>query len=214
MEKDFKIYRGKKERVKSIDLKAKKDSSDDKTLTSRSDDEEYAMALRNFKKFFRRKDAMIQIISLAIVQNYLVTKIKRLSLEVIGAIAKMTPRIKLTMKLVSWLNCQMSKVYVVLNKHTMKVEELLNLTFDESHPPTKLSSLVDDDVGEEEAIENYTKVVNNSNKKDESIEVDEVVNIKESKNHPVQKRWIGVGYQSRVEIRAWVCSSSSKAFSP
>ncbi|GKB74385.1 hypothetical protein Tco_0935797 [Tanacetum coccineum] len=43
MEKDSKIYKGKKERVKSIALKAKKDSSDDETLTSGSDDEEYAM---------------------------------------------------------------------------------------------------------------------------------------------------------------------------
>ncbi|GJX30127.1 zf-CCHC domain-containing protein [Tanacetum coccineum] len=55
MEKDSEIYRGKKERVKSIALKAKKESSDDETSTSRSDDEEYAMAVRNFKKFFRRK---------------------------------------------------------------------------------------------------------------------------------------------------------------
>ncbi|GKE81425.1 hypothetical protein Tco_1551425, partial [Tanacetum coccineum] len=44
MEKDSKIYRGKKERVKSIALKAKKDSSDDETSTSGSDDEEYDMA--------------------------------------------------------------------------------------------------------------------------------------------------------------------------
>ncbi|GKD43824.1 copia protein [Tanacetum coccineum] len=66
----------------------------------------------------------------------------------------------------------------------MKVKESLNVTFDESTPPTKLSPLVDDDVGEEEAIRNNTKVVNNINEEDESIEVDEVVNIKESKNHP------------------------------
>nr|GEW60346.1 UBN2 domain-containing protein [Tanacetum cinerariifolium] len=80
------------------ELIAKKESSDDETLTSESDDEEYAMAVRNFKKFFRRKgnllgnqekkrshsdkrmtrkvrvaenvlDAVIQIISLAIVQT-------------------------------------------------------------------------------------------------------------------------------------------------
>ncbi|GJV20660.1 hypothetical protein Tco_1369680 [Tanacetum coccineum] len=51
MEKDSEIYRGKKERVKSIALKAKKESSDDETSTSESDDEEYAMAVRNFKKF-------------------------------------------------------------------------------------------------------------------------------------------------------------------
>ncbi|GJW15892.1 hypothetical protein Tco_0020025 [Tanacetum coccineum] len=39
MEKDFEIYKGKKERIKSIALKAKKESSDDETLTSGSDDE-------------------------------------------------------------------------------------------------------------------------------------------------------------------------------
>ncbi|GJR71045.1 zf-CCHC domain-containing protein [Tanacetum coccineum] len=60
MEKDSKIYRGKKERIKSIALKAKKESSDDETLTSRSDDEEYAMAVRNFKKFFRRKGKFVR----------------------------------------------------------------------------------------------------------------------------------------------------------
>ncbi|GJV64032.1 hypothetical protein Tco_1474860 [Tanacetum coccineum] len=65
----------------------------------------------------------------------------------------------------------------------MKVEESLNVTFDESPPPTILSSLVDDDVDEEEAIKRNTKVVNNINEEDESIEVDEIVNIKESKNH-------------------------------
>ncbi|GJT87335.1 zf-CCHC domain-containing protein [Tanacetum coccineum] len=136
MEKDSEIYRGKKERIKSIALKAKKESSDDETSTSESDDEEYAMAIRNFEKFFRRKgkivrqpreekksfrqrdekkgrsdwnvlDAVIQIISLAIVQNHLATKIKRPSLEVLGVIAKMTPKTKLTIKLVSWLNRQM-----------------------------------------------------------------------------------------------------------
>nr|GEW39126.1 hypothetical protein [Tanacetum cinerariifolium] len=53
--KDSKIYKGKKERIKSIALKAKKESSDDETSTSGSDDEEYAMAIWNFKKFFRRK---------------------------------------------------------------------------------------------------------------------------------------------------------------
>ncbi|GJR54681.1 hypothetical protein Tco_1405202 [Tanacetum coccineum] len=54
-------------------------------------------------------------------------------------------------------------------------------------PPTKLSPLVSDDVGEEEAIENNTKVVNNNNVEDKSIEVDEVVNIKESKSHPLEQ---------------------------
>ncbi|GJX48459.1 retrovirus-related pol polyprotein from transposon TNT 1-94 [Tanacetum coccineum] len=69
----------------------------------------------------------------------------------------------------------------------MKVEESLKVTFDESPPLTKLSPLVDDDVGEEEAIKRNTKVVNNINEEDESIEVDKIVNIKESKNHPLDQ---------------------------
>ncbi|GKB62000.1 hypothetical protein Tco_0918186 [Tanacetum coccineum] len=80
-----------------------------------------------------------------------------------------------------------SKAYIILNKHTIKVKESLNVTFDVSHPPTKLSPLVDDDVGEEEAIENNIIVVNNNNIEDESVEVDEVVNIKVFKNHPLEQ---------------------------
>ncbi|GJV90373.1 zf-CCHC domain-containing protein [Tanacetum coccineum] len=60
MEKDSKIYNGKKERIKSIALKAKKESSDDETSTSGSDDEEYAMAVRNFKNFFRRQGKFVR----------------------------------------------------------------------------------------------------------------------------------------------------------
>ncbi|GJX59497.1 zf-CCHC domain-containing protein [Tanacetum coccineum] len=51
MEKDSEIYKGKKERIKSIALKDKKESSDDETSTSGSDDEEYAMV-----KSFRQSD--------------------------------------------------------------------------------------------------------------------------------------------------------------
>ncbi|GJZ54274.1 hypothetical protein Tco_0609159 [Tanacetum coccineum] len=57
MEKDFEIYRGKKERIKSIALKAKKESSDDETLTSGSDDEEYVMVyIKEMLKKFRLED--------------------------------------------------------------------------------------------------------------------------------------------------------------
>ncbi|GJS00981.1 zf-CCHC domain-containing protein [Tanacetum coccineum] len=38
----------------------KKESSDDETSTSGSDDEEYVMAVRNFKKFFRRKGKFVR----------------------------------------------------------------------------------------------------------------------------------------------------------
>ncbi|GJX80215.1 retrovirus-related pol polyprotein from transposon TNT 1-94 [Tanacetum coccineum] len=69
----------------------------------------------------------------------------------------------------------------------MKVEESLNVTFNESTPPTKLSPLVDDDVGEEEAIRKNTKIVNTNDEEDESIEVDKIINIKKSKNHPLDQ---------------------------
>ncbi|GJV89306.1 retrovirus-related pol polyprotein from transposon TNT 1-94 [Tanacetum coccineum] len=69
----------------------------------------------------------------------------------------------------------------------MKVEESLNVTFDESPPPTKLPPLVDDDVGEEESIRKNTKIVNTNNEENESIEVDKIINIKESKNHPLDQ---------------------------
>nr|GEW88138.1 UBN2 domain-containing protein [Tanacetum cinerariifolium] len=112
IEKDSKIYKGKKESVKSIALKARKESSDNETSTSASNQEKKR---GHSDKGMRRKervsenalDAVIKIISLEIAQNQLATKIKRPSLEVLGAIAKMTPMTKLMMKLVSWLNRQM-----------------------------------------------------------------------------------------------------------
>ncbi|GKB73762.1 hypothetical protein Tco_0935174 [Tanacetum coccineum] len=54
IKKDSKIVKGKGKR-KSLSLKAKKESSDGKSSTSRSKDKEYAMAVRDFKKFFKRR---------------------------------------------------------------------------------------------------------------------------------------------------------------
>ncbi|GJX29487.1 hypothetical protein Tco_0237566 [Tanacetum coccineum] len=48
---------------------------------------------------------------------------------------------------------QNSKAYIILNKQTIKVEESLNVTFDETPPPPKTSPLEDDELVEEEAIE-------------------------------------------------------------
>ncbi|GJT48373.1 retrovirus-related pol polyprotein from transposon TNT 1-94 [Tanacetum coccineum] len=54
IKKDSEIVKAKVER-KSLALKAKKESSDEECLTSGSEDEEYAMAVRDFKKFFKRR---------------------------------------------------------------------------------------------------------------------------------------------------------------
>nr|GEZ74504.1 uncharacterized mitochondrial protein AtMg00820-like [Tanacetum cinerariifolium] len=85
----------------------------------------------------------------------------------------------------------------------MIVEESLNVTFAESPPPTKLSSLVNDYVGEEEAIERKVKVDNN-NVEDEFIEVDEVVNIKEFKSHPLEQVIVSLPQNQSVIGTKWV----------
>ncbi|GKD47116.1 hypothetical protein Tco_1271761 [Tanacetum coccineum] len=54
IKKDFEIVKAKGER-KSLTLNAKKESSYEECLASKSEDGEYAMAVRDFKKFFKRK---------------------------------------------------------------------------------------------------------------------------------------------------------------
>ncbi|GJT14173.1 hypothetical protein Tco_0861215, partial [Tanacetum coccineum] len=55
IKKDSEIVKEKVER-KSLALKAKKESSDEECSTFGSKDEEYTMAVRDFKKFFKRRD--------------------------------------------------------------------------------------------------------------------------------------------------------------
>ncbi|GJS66004.1 retrovirus-related pol polyprotein from transposon TNT 1-94 [Tanacetum coccineum] len=81
---------------------------------------------------------------------------------------------------------QNSKAYIILNKHTRKVKESLNVTFDETPPPSKTSPLVDDDLDEEEAIKVTEKKNLENDIVDETLEIDEIVNIKESRNHPLE----------------------------
>ncbi|GKB80866.1 retrovirus-related pol polyprotein from transposon TNT 1-94 [Tanacetum coccineum] len=60
------------------------------------------------------------------------------------------------------------------------------MTFDETPPPFKTSPLVDDDLDEQETIK-VTKKKNLENDiEDETLEIDEIVNIKESRNHPLE----------------------------
>ncbi|GJT15622.1 retrovirus-related pol polyprotein from transposon TNT 1-94 [Tanacetum coccineum] len=68
----------------------------------------------------------------------------------------------------------------------MKIEESLNVTFDETPPLSKTSSLVDDDLDEEEAIKVTKKKILENDIEDETLEIDEVVNIKESRDHPLE----------------------------
>ncbi|GJX85231.1 hypothetical protein Tco_0336005 [Tanacetum coccineum] len=54
IKKDSEIVKAKGEK-RSLALKAKKESSDEECSTFGSEDEEYAMAVRDFKKFFKRR---------------------------------------------------------------------------------------------------------------------------------------------------------------
>nr|GEV18946.1 zf-CCHC domain-containing protein/DUF4219 domain-containing protein/UBN2 domain-containing protein [Tanacetum cinerariifolium] len=116
IKKDPEIVKAKVER-KSLALKAKKESSDEECSTSISEDEEYAMAVRDFKKFFKKRgrfmrqpqndkktfqrscddkngksdrndlDAAIRIILLENIQSHQKTRTKERLSEVLGVIA-------------------------------------------------------------------------------------------------------------------------------
>ncbi|GKB72831.1 hypothetical protein Tco_0934243 [Tanacetum coccineum] len=77
----------------------------------------------------------------------------------------------------------------MLNEQSLpqkKIEESLNVTFDETPPPSNTSPLVDDDLDEEEAIREIEKKNLENVVEDETLEIDEIVNIKESRNHPLE----------------------------
>ncbi|GKD93591.1 zf-CCHC domain-containing protein, partial [Tanacetum coccineum] len=60
IKKDSDMVKGKREQNRSLALKAKKESSDEYISTSNSEDEEYAMAVRDFKKFFKRRGRFVR----------------------------------------------------------------------------------------------------------------------------------------------------------
>ncbi|GKC28529.1 hypothetical protein Tco_1035823 [Tanacetum coccineum] len=60
LKKDSEIYKSKKEKYKLLALKARKVLSEEEASSSDSEDEEFDMAVRNFKKFFRRRGKFIR----------------------------------------------------------------------------------------------------------------------------------------------------------
>nr|GEZ02879.1 zf-CCHC domain-containing protein/UBN2 domain-containing protein [Tanacetum cinerariifolium] len=218
IKKDSKIVKAKVER-KLLTLKAKKESSDEECSTSSSEDEEYAMAVRDFKKFFKRIGSFIRQPwndkkTFQRIRDEKKGKSDRKCFRcgdpnhLIGECQK-PPKNKNQRAFVrgSWSNngeeddekvknetclvaqassySQNSKAYIILNKHTRKVEESLNVTFDETPPPYKTSPLVDDDLDEDEVIKITEKKNLENDIVDETLEIDEIVNIKESRNHPL-----------------------------
>nr|GEZ56871.1 zf-CCHC domain-containing protein/UBN2 domain-containing protein [Tanacetum cinerariifolium] len=60
IKKDSEIVKSKREQSRYIALKARKESSDDDSSTFDSEDEEYIMAVRHFKKFFKRRGRFVR----------------------------------------------------------------------------------------------------------------------------------------------------------
>ncbi|GJR02082.1 retrovirus-related pol polyprotein from transposon TNT 1-94 [Tanacetum coccineum] len=68
----------------------------------------------------------------------------------------------------------------------MKVEESSNVTFDETPPPPKTLTLKDDNLVKEEAIEVNKTIPLGNDVEDKSLVSNEIINIKESKSHPLE----------------------------
>ncbi|GJS26009.1 zf-CCHC domain-containing protein [Tanacetum coccineum] len=60
LEKDLEVSKNKKEKYKSLALKARQVLSEEDASSSYSNDEEYAMAGKDFKKFFRRRGKFVR----------------------------------------------------------------------------------------------------------------------------------------------------------
>ncbi|GKF15152.1 hypothetical protein Tco_0056614 [Tanacetum coccineum] len=60
IKKDFEMVKGKKEQSRSFALKVKKEVSDEDSSSTNSEDKEYAMAVKEFKKFFKRRGRFVR----------------------------------------------------------------------------------------------------------------------------------------------------------
>ncbi|GKD25082.1 retrovirus-related pol polyprotein from transposon TNT 1-94 [Tanacetum coccineum] len=167
IKKDSKIVKGKIKQNRSLALKAKKESRDEESSTSNSEDEEYAMAVRNFKKFLKRRKCSNP--SRNKNQRALVgkswsdsgedekEKIKDQTCLVVQASNEICLGINLEPN--EWIKDSRCSKHMMGNRKLFStykayngVKESLNVTFNESPPPPKTSPLEDDDILEEEAI--------------------------------------------------------------
>nr|GEV77178.1 retrovirus-related Pol polyprotein from transposon TNT 1-94 [Tanacetum cinerariifolium] len=222
IKKDSKIVKAKGER-KSLALKAKKESIDEECSTFKSEDEEYAVAVKDFKKFFKRRgrfsdsgeedDEMVKDETCLVAQasNEICLGVDLEPDEWIkdsGYSKHMMGNRKLfsTYKAYNGGN-----VIFGSNLRSYIIgKESLNVTFDETLPPSRTSPLVDDDLYEEEVIKVIKKKNLENNIDDETLEINEVVNIKESRNHPLENvienlnqrtlRLVAQGYNQQEDI--------------
>nr|GEX53395.1 copia protein [Tanacetum cinerariifolium] len=185
-------------------LKAKKESRDEECLTSGSKDEEYAMASDSGEEDDEKVKDETSLVAHASSEICLGVDLEPDErIKDNGYSKHMTGNRKLfstyktynggnvifgsnlRSKIIGKGYSQNSKAYIIINKHTRKVKESLNVTFNETPPPSKTSLLTDDDLDEEEEIKVTEKNLENDIV-DETLEIDEIVNIKESRNHQLE----------------------------
>ncbi|GJR33489.1 hypothetical protein Tco_1209173 [Tanacetum coccineum] len=193
IKKDFETVKGKKEQSRSLALKVKKEVSDEDSSSSDSKDEECGdpnHLIGECSKLPKKNDQRA-FIGGAWSENGEDGVEKTKDETCLVAQAPDEICLNITWNPMSGLKIWSSKThdrkaYIILNKQTMKVEESLNVTFDETPPPPKTSPLEDDELVKEEAIEvSKTKPIGND-LEDISLENNQIVNIKESKTHPLE----------------------------
>nr|GEX59477.1 retrovirus-related Pol polyprotein from transposon TNT 1-94 [Tanacetum cinerariifolium] len=190
IKKDSEIVKAKVER-KSLALKDKKESSDEECLTFGSEDEEYAMAVRDFKKLFKRIGRFLRQ-----PRNDEKT-FQRSRDDKNGKSDRKFFRYGDPNHLIRVcpkpLKDKNQRAFVGgfwsdsgEEDDEKKIKESLNVTFDETPQPSKTSPLVDDDLDEEEAIRETEKKNLKNVVEDETLKIDEIVNIKVSRSHPLE----------------------------
>ncbi|GJV11084.1 zf-CCHC domain-containing protein [Tanacetum coccineum] len=230
IKKDSEIVKTKVER-KSLTLKAKKESSDEECSTSGSEDEEYDMAVRDFKKFFKRRGRFVRQprndkktfqkgrddkndkskrkCFRCGDPNHLIrecpkpTRDKNSKVAFVGVLRRglyawnrLGAVYEMDLGIVDALNsCRAQpKASSSLQGNTMevtKIKESLNVTFDETPPPSKTSPLVDDDLDEEEAIREIENKNLENAIEDETLEIDDIVLFKNLVPKICRKRPLG-----------------------
>nr|GEV00245.1 alpha/beta hydrolases superfamily protein [Tanacetum cinerariifolium] len=173
IKKDSKIVKDNGER-KSLALKAKKEPSDEECSTFGSKDKEYAMAVRDFKKFFKRKCRFVRQPRNDKKTFQRDDKNEKNQRAFIGG---------------PWSDSG--------EEDDEKVKDKMCLLAQAS---SETSPLVDDDLDEEEEIK-ITKKKNQENDiEDETLEIDEVVNIQEFRNHPLEN----VNMNEALTAKSWI----------
>ncbi|GKC16153.1 retrovirus-related pol polyprotein from transposon TNT 1-94 [Tanacetum coccineum] len=228
IKKDSKIVKAKGER-KSLALKAKKESSDEECSTSRSEDEEYAMAVRDFKKFFKRRgqepksvhrrfgswsDSGEQDDEKAKDETYLIAQASNeICLGVDLEPDEWIRDSECSNHMMAHASHKAKNIVSMTRCLELLHMDLFGLSAVPSYGGNRYTLVIVDDYSrailgktpyellrgrkptldyfkvfgnEEEAIKVAKKKILENDIEDETLEIDEIVNIKESRNHPLE----------------------------